>query len=144
MARRTSQRGFTLMELLVTMVITIFGIMALMALHVSIAQGTNGAAVAQEAITVGNETLEDLRGLRPTDMMARLTGNPASVPTVTVSPYATVAGRTQSYTTAVTVTAVAGSANLWLLRVVVSWTDDGSSAAHAMPFEVIRTVQEAL
>ena len=63
---------------------------------------------------------------------------------VTVNPYTTVAGRTQSYTTAVTVTTAAGSANLWLLRVVVSWTDDGSTTAHSIPFEVIRTTQEAL
>jgi Tfp pilus assembly protein PilV len=132
------------MELMVTMVVSLFGIMALMALHVSIAQGTNATSVTQEAISIGNATLEDLRTLRSTDMMAKITGNATSTPTVQNDTYATIAGRTQSYTVAVGVTTTASSANLWKLRVVVSWTDDGSGTAHTMPFEIIRTTQEAL
>jgi Tfp pilus assembly protein PilV len=133
-----------MMELMVAMVISIFGIMALLALHVSLAQGTNTAAVSTEAVTIGNETLEDLRTLRATDMMAKLTGDSATVPNVTVTPYATVSGRTQTYTVSVTVTTAAGSTNVWLIRVLVTWTDDGSGTAHTLPFEAIRTVQEAL
>ena len=142
--KKTAQRGFTMVELMVTMVVSLFGIMALLALHVSIAQGTNQASVTQEAINVGNQTIEELRTLRPTDMMLKLTGNAASVPPLTVAPYATIAGRTQSYTVNVSVSQGAGSSGLWLIRATVTWTDDGSSAAHSVPFEVIRTSAEAL
>ncbi len=76
---KTNERGFTMVELMVTMVISLFGSMALLALHVSIAQGTNSTAVTQEAINIGNQTVEELRTLRPTDMMLKLTGNSASV-----------------------------------------------------------------
>lgn len=141
---RTKQQGFTMVELMVTMVISLFGIMALLALHVSIAQGTNQASVTQEAINVGNQTVEELRTLRPSDMMLKLTGNASSVPPLNVAPYATIAGRTQSYTVSVSVTQAAGSSGLWLIRASVDWTDDGSTASHSLPFEVIRTSAEAL
>ena len=36
------------------------------------------------------------------------------------------------------------SGNLWRIRVEVKWTEDTSTASHTLPFEVIRTAQEAL
>lgn len=140
--RRRGQRGFTLVELLIAMVVTIFGVMAMMALHVSLAQGTNTATVTQEAVVFGNQTIEELRGKRATDMMQALTGSSTNIPPVSVSTYKTVVGRTQSFTIDVDVAAVA--TNLWRIRVVVNWTDDSGATPHAIPFELIRTVQEVL
>jgi hypothetical protein len=49
-----------------------------------------------------------------------------------------------SYTVDVHVAGVGTSGNLWRVRVEVKWTEDTSTAQHMLPFEVIRTSEEAL
>lgn len=144
--RRTGQRGFTLIELLVTMVVTIFGLMAIMALHVSLTAGNNVAGRAAEANAIGAQTLESLRGQRTSDMMQTLTGNANALPPVDVAPYITQTGRNGvTYSIDVHVSTYASSSTLWRVRVVVNWTDDNAvNNAHSIALELLRTQQDAL
>jgi prepilin-type N-terminal cleavage/methylation domain-containing protein len=144
--RRRGQRGFTLVELLVTMVVTIFGLMAIMALHVSLTEGNNAANRAAEATAIGAQTLESLRSQRSSDMMQTLTGSSTATPPVDVAPYITETGRNgMTYTIDVHVSTTASSSTLWRIRAVVSWTDDDVTAStHSLALEILRTQQDAL
>ncbi len=139
------RRGFTLLELMITIVVTLFSLMGLLGLHLTLARGNDSASRSAEAIAVGQREMESLRKERSTDMMNTLTGSPTSVPPVTKTNFFTALGRNGvSYQVDVDVTLVGTSGNLWLIRVVVSWTDDGSALVHTVPVELIRTVQEIL
>jgi prepilin-type N-terminal cleavage/methylation domain-containing protein len=157
-AARRSERGFTLLELLMTLGVTTIGLVGLMALHVSIARSNEGASRAAEATQVGHATLETLRAARPGDMMDLLTGNPSQIPPVDVAwcsrdngaILATAVGRNgMTYRCRVVVVTVAS--NLMRVRVEVGWTDDGAAQGalggqldHLIAVEVLRTYQEAL
>ena len=133
------------MELLVTLIVTAFGLMGVMALHLSMTSGGENAGRNAEAVAVGTQIVESLRAQRPTDMMQTLTGSSVSVPPVDLTGYTTKTGRNGvSYTIDVHVAAVGTSGSLWRVRVEVKWTDDTSTTGHTLPFEVIRTSQEAL
>jgi prepilin-type N-terminal cleavage/methylation domain-containing protein len=159
--RRPRQRGFTLLELLVTLAVTTIGLVGLFSLHLSIARGNDGASRAAEATQVGNATIEQLRAARVTDMVTQLIGNPAGVPPIDVTSFSsaiagstgTVAGRGgMTYRRRVIVTALnAVSTSLWKIRVEVGWTEDGAAVGasgglydHLVAVEVIRTIEEAL
>jgi prepilin-type N-terminal cleavage/methylation domain-containing protein len=141
-------RGFTLLELLITLSVTTIGLVGLLGLHLSVTRGNDGASRSAEAQQIGAATLESLRAQRIDDLMITLTGASAVVST---PPYVTAAtGRGgMAYTVTTTVTALTGS--LIRIRVVTSWTEDGGTRGdnggqldHALPLEVIRTVEEAL
>ena len=145
MTKRKSQRGFTLMELLITMVITIFGLMGVMALHISLTQGNDTVNRTQEAVAIGSQALETLREMRPTDMAKALTGSSTATPPYSLTNFTTKLGRNGvSYSVDVSVTAMGATSNLWRIRVVTNWVDDAGNQAHALPIELIRTAQEAL
>lgn len=145
MKQRRSQRGFTLMELLITMVVTLFGLMGLMALHVTLTQGNDTVNRTQEAIAVGTQTVEQLRNMRPGKLAQELTGSSTAVPPMSVPNYATKLGRNNvSYSMDVSVVQVPAANNLWRVRVTVNWVDDANNQAHAVPLEIIRTAQEAM
>jgi len=152
MTRRRQQRGFTLLELLMTLAVTTIGLVGLLSLHLSIARGNDNASRSSEAQQLANQTLESLRAQRTPEMMLTLTGSSTTVPPVDVT-MSTVAGRAgMTYRRRVMVTVLnAASASLWLLRVEVTYTEDGGSAGaaggtldHTMAAELIRTVEEAL
>src|SRR4051812_4236556 len=60
-ARRRRQRGFTLLELLVTMAVTIIGLLGLMAMYVATAKGNEATARSSAAVSIAQDTLEELR-----------------------------------------------------------------------------------
>jgi len=154
--RRTAQRGFTLLELLITLGITTIGLIGLLSLHLSIVRANDSTNRSSEATVIGNRTLEELRAMRIADMMTTLTGNPAGVPPVDTTILGTVAGRNGvTYARRVQVTALTADTTLWRVRVEVSWTDDGAAVGatvegvaglldHKLGTEIIRTNQEAL
>lgn len=132
-----------MIELLITLVVTVFGLMGAMALHASLARGNDVAGRTSEATAVGTQVLEQLRGARTADMLTALS---ASGPPVDVAPYTTILGRNgMSYSVDVHIAEVSGQPNLWRLRVEVHWTDDNANGEeHMIPFEVVRTIQEQL
>ncbi|HUJ60106.1 MAG TPA: prepilin-type N-terminal cleavage/methylation domain-containing protein [Kofleriaceae bacterium] len=145
MTRRRGQAGFTLIELMITLVVTVFGLMGMMALHISLTAGNDAASRSQEALAVGSEVMESLRSKRATDMMMALTGSTTTLPPVDIINYQTLSGRNGvSYQVDAHVSQVGASANLWKLRIVVNWVEDSSSQTHTLPIELVRTTQEAL
>ncbi len=140
--RRRRQGGFTMMELLITLVISVFALMGILALHVSLSHGTTRASQVQEAVAIGAKVIETLRGKRPGDLSTEVTGS-AAAPPYTNASYATMLGRNGlSYTVGVDVSSPA--TGLWLLHVDVSWTDDVTGDTTTLPLELIRTSREAL
>jgi len=146
------QRGFTLLELLITLSVTTIGLIGLLSLHLSVARGNDGASRSAEAQQIGASELEALRAQRLTDMMQTLTGSPNFV-LPTAPRIRTVAGRGgMTFTVTSTVVALpAASASLMRIRVVTSWTEDGGVLGanngqldHSLSLEVIRTVEEQL
>ncbi|MDB4959439.1 MAG: hypothetical protein JWO36_7008 [Myxococcales bacterium] len=145
LARRSRERGFTLIELLITMVVTVFGLMGVLALHISLTQGNDSASRSQEAVAIGAQVLEQLRSQRIDQMTKTLTGSTTATPPINVTNFATKLGRNGvSYQVDVHVVTANVTGNLWRIRVEVIWTDDSSSLSHDIPLEIIRTVQDAL
>jgi prepilin-type N-terminal cleavage/methylation domain-containing protein len=158
-------RGFTLLELLITLSVTTIGLIGLLSLHLSISRGNDGASRSAEAQQITAMALETLRGLRigtdPGDpgnpnLMQVLVGNPNAVPPAApgiTAPAFTVPGRggvIYSVTRSV-VALPSASTGLWRIRVDTSWTEQGAGAGasggqfdHHIALEVIRTVQESL
>jgi prepilin-type N-terminal cleavage/methylation domain-containing protein len=148
---RRAQRGFTLLELLMTLTVTTIGLAGLMSLHLSIARGNDGASRFAEATQFANATLEQLRAKTIVNMLAGLPGSPTAPPVDVTLP--TVAGRAgMTYTRRVVITQLnSASTSLWRIRVEVGWIDDGADMAtgaaelkHLVAAELIRTVEEQL
>lgn len=149
---RSRQRGFTLLELLLTLGVTTIGLVGLLSLHLSVARGNDGASRFSEGTQIANTTIESLRAQRIADMLTTLTGSALSNPPIDVT-LTTVAGRAgMTYSRRVVVTALNGaSTSLWRIRVEVSWAEEGAAIGsagdpltHVVAAEVIRTVEEAL
>lgn len=141
-ARRRSQRGFTLLELLITLSITTIGLIGLLALHLSIARGNDGASRAAEAEQFTVTDLEALRAMSVNKMTQ----------TITATPTSTALGRNGlPYHIARSVTVLnQASSSLLLVRVQTTWTEDGAAFGagaplnHSFALEVIRTMEERL
>jgi len=152
MNRRQSQRGFTLLELMLTLTVTTIGLIGLMSLHLSIARGNDAANRGAEASQIANATIEQLRAARVPDMMNELTGNPLATPPQDINPWTSVTGRGgMTFRRRVILTSLSASTSLWLIRVEVGWTEDmaaqgasGGILDHTISAEVIRTIEEAL
>ena len=150
--KRCGQRGFTLLELLITLSVTTIGLIGLLSLHLSVARGNDGAGRSAEAQQIGAGVLESLRAQRIPDMMQTLTGNPGASPPATGAVMNILGRGGMTFTVNRSVTALTSASNsLWRIRVVTSWTEDGGTALanggqldHFLALEVVRTVEEAL
>ena len=148
---RRGEAGFTLLELLITMAVTIVGLMGLMALHLTTTRGNDLASRSAEGVTVAQRTLEDLRSLPVKDMFGELTGD-RNAPTPIDVTMDTVSGRSgMTYRRRVFVDEMAAaSPDILRLRVEVNWTDDNipnntdQTREHTIALEILRTRQEAL
>ncbi len=159
--RRRGQRGFTLLELLITLAITTIGMVGVMSLHLSVGRGNDGAARTNEAMTVATETLEWLRSMTLAKMETELgvtpvLGSPITVALANVPGRAAMTFRRRTIITVLSGSNTAGNdTRLTRFRVEVGWTDDGAvrTAAdnfadgfydHSVAFELIRTAKEFL
>jgi prepilin-type N-terminal cleavage/methylation domain-containing protein len=146
---RRRQRGFTLLELLITLAITVIGLTGLLSLFVVTAKGNTTTSQSGEAVAVAEATLEEIRNLSLPAMYAQF--GVASLPID--ANLDTVAGRAGvTFSRRVQITEMtATSTNLVKLRVEVSWTDAGAAVGanggmhdHRISFELIRTGTEQL
>jgi len=149
--RRGGQRGFTLLELLITLSVTTIGLVGLLSLHVSVRRGNDGASRSAEAQQLAATQIESLRASKLSVMMQNLAGTPTF--TLPIGPKVqTAVGRANmTFTLTTTVTAVAASASLMKIRVVAAWAEDGGTFGansgqldHQIALEVIRTMEEQL
>lgn len=142
--RNAGQSGFTLIELMVALAITVLALAGLMSLHVSMMKGNRSAANTAEASTLGQEALEELRGMTMSDIITTY-----GILPILDEPMDTVSGqRGLTYTRTLTISAI--SDNLLWMRLVIEWADDGADPTvvdeqykHAVAFEIIRTRLEA-
>jgi len=155
MARRSRQRvqgGFTLMELLITMAVTIIGLMGLMSLHITTSRGNDVAGRSGEAVSVAQQTIEDLRSRAYKDMIDVLTGSRTTALPLDITMNTAVGRRGMTYRRrAVVQEMTLFSPDLVRIRVEVGWTDDnavqgseGGVHDHVVALEIIRTRQESL
>jgi prepilin-type N-terminal cleavage/methylation domain-containing protein len=155
-AQRRGERGFTLIELLITLSVTTIGLIGLLALHLSIARGNDGASRSADAQQIAASEIESLRALPIStgtiNLMTTLTGS-STLLLPTPPRILVVTGRTgMSFSVKTWVTSLAGaSSSLLKIRTEVSWTEDGGTAGanngqldHMLPLEIIRTVEESL
>jgi len=143
--RARSQRGFTLLELLITLSVTTIGLIGLLSLHLSVVRGNDGASRSAEAQQLGVSELEALRGMRFDTLMA-LPGNPP-----TRVQHKKGRGGMQFDVTSTVAVLPGALGSLMRIRVVTTWAEDGGtlgenggSLDHSLAFEVIRTVEESL
>lgn len=140
---RRRQGGFTMVELMITLVITTFGLMGLVGLNTTFSRGGQTMNQSQEAVSIGKRVLEDLRSKRTAELVTDLTGSTAAAPPIDRASYSSIAGRNgMTYTIDVMVASV--TATLWRMRVVVRWTDDTDGRTRELPLELLRPSTEAL
>ena len=131
-----------MIELLIALVITVFGLMGLLALHGSLTRGAGAATQSQEAVSIAGQAIELFRSKRAPDLAQELTGSALSSPPFDRTNYMSVIGRNGlTYTVDVAVTLYQ---TMWKIRVEVRWTDEASGEERTMPFEILRPSGEAL
>ena len=140
---RARERGFTMVELLVTMTISLFALMGGLAIHASMTSGLSTSAQMSEATVVAVQTMEKLRAKRTLDVAAEITGSTATLAPFARDAYASVIGRNGlTYTVDVAVAAL--SATLWKIRIDVNWQSDATGEARSIALELVRASAESL
>ncbi len=151
---RRGQRGFTLMELLITLAVSVIGMTGVMALQLATTRTNQGAANAAEAVTIAQRTLEEARSKTLTQMAVDYEGDAGSETEATDIDFdfngETVLGRTVTFQRRIIVASLPASNDLIRVRVVVRWYDDGVDPdlddpmfRHDVAVELLRTRQEA-
>lgn len=159
--RRPHERGFTVMELLVALTVTVIGLAGLLSLHVTTVRGNASASRALEAVSLAEETLEILRSKTIGDIEQAygitIGGTVELVDFGDTTPASafgatTVTGRAnQQYSRRLHMKVLdASQPNLIWLRVEVVWNDSAAPPAlpapgdHSIKVETIRARMEAL
>ncbi len=132
-----------MIELLVTLAITVLGLMGAVGLHRSVSAGSSSAGQLMEATVVGTQVMETLRSRRTLEVATELIGSPSASPPFTRTNYTSVIGRNGlTYTIDASVIALSGT--LWRIRVDVHWTDDESGETRTLPIELLRASTESM
>jgi prepilin-type N-terminal cleavage/methylation domain-containing protein len=151
--RDRRQSGFSLIEILVAMTVTILGLTGLMSLYTTTVQGNSRAARTVLASTVAQQTMEELRSLPMQTPVTgyegpTLEGLVGGIPASDVA-LADVTQGNMLYKRKVSV--AQPLVDLLRVRVEVSWTDEGaadtstdSRLKHSIVLESIRTRQDLL
>ncbi len=152
--RLRQQGGFSLIEVLIAMVVTVVGLLGLMSMHTTSVRSNRSSSDLVMATAIAQQTMEEVRTLpfvSPTPTARSITSVFGATPiNVALTPVLGQADKPfQRQLTIEPVLAV--SPDLLRIRVVVSWTEDGAPIATADPrlrhqfaLETIRTRQEIL
>jgi prepilin-type N-terminal cleavage/methylation domain-containing protein len=146
-ARARDQQGFTIMEVLITLAVTLIGLAGLMTMHHVITRGTGSAGRMAEASAIAEAALEEVRQLRFAQLETEFGAAPID------AELEQAAGRGERvYDRRLMVEAIDEvSPDLFRVRIEVTWTDDGAAAGaeggahdHRFVLETFRTRQEAM
>lgn len=151
-ARAADQTGFTLVEVLIALTVTVVGLMGLLAMHTTTLKGNRDAGRAAEATAIAQQSMESVRALAIDGATNSITAKYGIVPFTDV-PMDTVFGRAgvvfKPSLSVEELTSV--SSDLVRIRVVVEWADGGNDPTsvpdankHKAALELVRTRQEAL
>lgn len=158
--RYLRQTGFSLIEILIAMTVTLIGLAGLLSLHLTTVRGNSRATRTVMASVIAQQTMDELRNLPvqpPTTpfLEPTLSGPPFGIPSTNVSlPEAEGPDKTR-YERLVSVTPLGPAASplqdLVRVRIEIRWTDEGAAAGttdsrlrHRMVLETIRTRQDLL
>ncbi|MBL4634999.1 MAG: prepilin-type N-terminal cleavage/methylation domain-containing protein [Kofleriaceae bacterium] len=148
------ERGFTIMELLIVMGISLFGMAGLMSVYTSTAGANQGVSQSAEAIDICEQTMEGFRSMSvaqiETDYSA-ITGTGWG-PVTHFDGF--ILGRNEvHFERQISAAEVPSFPGLVRIDVVVSWADDGedptnaatlASEFHSVTLQMVRTRLEAL
>src|SRR5688572_29681113 len=105
-----------MVELLVTLTISVFALLGGLAIHSSMTRGLASSAQMSEATVVGTQVMEKLRAKRTLDLATELTGSPATTAPFARAGYTSIVGRNGlTYTIDIAVASL--SVTLWRIRV---------------------------
>jgi prepilin-type N-terminal cleavage/methylation domain-containing protein len=145
--RARAAAGFTLIEVLVGMTITLIGLAGALSLHTTMANGNATAARTSRATAIAEQTLEDLRG----STIEQLIADYGDTPTLPID--GAEVGEVEEagvvFARFLDVTETPNDPDLVRVRVEVRWLDTGGVSSdgqydHTISFELIRTKTEAL
>ena len=145
-ATRRGERGFTFVELLVTLAVSGIALAGILATQV-VAVRTNGlASSSTDAVAVAQRTIEEARGLSVNQMLVEYQDPENALPIDYSFGNTTVLGRTTTYLRRLVVDELGAGTGLIRLRAEVRWGDNGASPydaryGHLVSFEVLRTRQ---
>ncbi len=139
------QQGFTLIEVLITLAVTLIGLAGLMTLHHVVSDGTGSAARMAEASGIAETALEEVRQLAFTRIESQFGAPPVDVE------LEQAAGKGDRVYDRQLLIEPLDSPDLFRVRIEVSWSDDGAAAGsddgahdHTFVLETFRTRQEAM
>ena len=139
LARHRGEQGFTIIELLIALAVSLIGLAGLLTLSLAIANGSRSSIRATEATTIAESALEELRREPLADLVAVFGALPiaAQLPDVT--------GRNDLlFARRLVVEEVPDNQELVRVRVQVSWNDTPAAPAgdgsddHRVLLEVLR------
>jgi prepilin-type N-terminal cleavage/methylation domain-containing protein len=131
-ARRPRARGFTVIEVMVSLVVVVIGLLGVVSLVGSTARANRLGRQLTTAGTYASQVIEDLRATK-TDSL----GASGTFPDLTTSD-GTVFRR------GYTVSAVAGAGSAVLITATVTFADDTDGQDHTTVLQLVRTTQEKL
>jgi prepilin-type N-terminal cleavage/methylation domain-containing protein len=130
--RTSSQRGFTLVELLVTMMVTVIGLVGMLGVFGSASRGNLDARQYTEALGICEGTVEEIRGLTIDTIETLDLPTPDYYGVITTTGWGPVAYHKGPVLGATGVTFIrqvqarAIDADLVWIQVIVQWTTDGA------------------
>lgn len=152
--RYLRQKGFTLLEILIAMTVTLIGLAGLLSLHLTTVRGNARATRTVMASVIAQQTMDELRNLPvqpPTlPFLEPTLTSRFGIPSTNVELLPVARGPDNtSYQRLVSVTPL--GPDIVRVRVEIRWTDEGASAAttdsrlrHRMVLETLRTRQDLL
>ena len=152
LAGAPGEAGFTLVEVLIALTVTVVGLMGLLSVHTTTLKGNRDSGRASEATAIAQQSIEEVRALAIEGATNSITAKYGALPFSNV-PMDTVFGRAgvvfKPQLSVVELTTV--SPDLVHIRVVVEWADGGDDPTsvpaankHKVALELVRTRQEAL
>lgn len=147
------ERGFTLVELMIAMGISLFGLAGILSMYSSMASGSQVIDKGAEGTELCEAMMEELRSL-PIDRLEAMAAYGPITGLAWDAEYhdGEATGRNGVvFSRIVQAQSVSASGSLVRLRTVVRWSDDGTAFANAAPetvhelaLEMIRTREELL
>ncbi len=131
--RGRGERGFTLVEILASLVITMIGLAGVLMMQASTARSNRDSGQFTRAANIAEETMESARGTSVTELM-----NPNLV-------YDPQVHNEITYNIELTAAEIAGNSNLVMITVAVTFdVDELGSGERTAKVQMIRTKTERL
>jgi len=129
-----SQRGFTMMEILVSLLLTIIGLAGVLMMQANAVKGNRQSEQFTYASNLAEQIMEDARSTDTAKLLAGVTYQSQTFKNVT-------------YTPALTATEVTAGSNLVRVRATVTYSEDNDTSTkddRTASFELIRIKKELM